>query len=276
MSKSGGTSYIEGVKQLVNFVKENAPGLTQCPYPCKHCKNSKGHIDLDKISLHLLKNGMYQSYVVWKHHGERTRSNKNYTAVTNPIEELNFPRLEDLIDDVYNVHTKVAEHVPDDASVRNEDDEGDDSIVDLDMQESKQYKKFKDMASEPLYPGFPQGKATLFTIIELQNLKTRYGWTGTSVIALLEWLKDLFTENCNLPKNYPKMKNIIKDLGMECETIHACRNGCILYRKEYEHLHVCPKCEVSQYKLVFGNDTKKKKEYLERTCKVCEIFSFNS
>ncbi|KAJ6843061.1 uncharacterized protein M6B38_299950 [Iris pallida] len=134
-SKRGGMSYIKGVQQFVNFAKENTVGQTQFPCPCQHWKNSKGHIDLDEISLHLLKNGMHQSYVVWKHHGEKARDfGGNIPIMANlieepPIEESNFHRLEDLVNDVYNIHTKEAEHSPINVSVTNKECEGDDTIV---------------------------------------------------------------------------------------------------------------------------------------------------
>ena len=35
---------------------------------------------------------------------------------------------------------------------------------------------------------------------------------------------------------------------MEVERIHACPNDCILYRKEYADMHVCPVCKASRYK----------------------------
>jgi len=36
---------------------------------------------------------------------------------------------------------------------------------------------------------------------------------------------------------------------MEYRKIHACLNDCILYKKEFEGLHKCPRCGVSRYKV---------------------------
>jgi len=38
-------------------------------------------------------------------------------------------------------------------------------------------------------------------------------------------------------------------MGLEYRKIHACPNDCILYRKEFEGLHKCPRCGVSRYKV---------------------------
>jgi len=43
-------------------------------------------------------------------------------------------------------------------------------------------------------------------------------------------------------------------MGMEYQKIHACPNVCILYRKEFEGLHKCPRCRVSRYKGKDGGD----------------------
>ena len=36
---------------------------------------------------------------------------------------------------------------------------------------------------------------------------------------------------------------------MEYEKIHACLNDCILYRKEYKDVIICPNCGVARWKL---------------------------
>jgi len=38
-------------------------------------------------------------------------------------------------------------------------------------------------------------------------------------------------------------------MGMEYQKIYACPNDCILYRKEFEALHECPRCGISRYKV---------------------------
>ena len=44
-------------------------------------------------------------------------------------------------------------------------------------------------------------------------------------------------------------KKILCPIGLEYRKIHACPNDCILYRKEFEGLHKCPRCGVSRYKV---------------------------
>lgn len=271
MNKRGTADYIIGVQTFIDFVRKNANGRSCFPCPCTHCKNCRGQMDVDIINLHLLQNGIQQNYVFWRHHGEKENFSEESIPISKSIdaqeaENLSNPRLENLINDVYNVHMNEVEFAPDDVDgVENE-------IPRPNVQESNKYRFFKEMASEPLYTGCPEGKTVLSTIIELQNLKARYGWTGISVTALLEWLQTLFKDGSKLPKNYPNMKNMIKDLGMECETIHACKNGCILYRKEYENLNKCPKCGFGRYKLAIGDEIRTTKKFRKEPAKFVKYF----
>ena len=52
----------------------------------------------------------------------------------------------------------------------------------------------------------------------------------------------MFLENKNVPKSMYEAKKTMKVLGFDYEKIHACKNDCILFRKEYENLNKCPTC----------------------------------
>ena len=57
---------------------------------------------------------------------------------------------------------------------------------------------------------------------------------------------------------------ILFPMGMEYQKIHACPNDCILYRHEFEEMHKCPRCGVSQYKVKdddeYSSDKNSKKD----------------
>jgi hypothetical protein len=40
---------------------------------------------------------------------------------------------------------------------------------------------------------------------------------------------------------------IIKSFGLIYESINACSNGCVLFRNNYKHAHVCLKCNSSRF-----------------------------
>ena len=50
-----------------------------------------------------------------------------------------------------------------------------------------------------------------------------------------------------LPRSYRELSAIMKDIGMEYETIHACLNNHIIYHKQHEFATQCPIFRISRY-----------------------------
>jgi hypothetical protein len=50
-----------------------------------------------------------------------------------------------------------------------------------------------------------------------------------------------------LPKNMYEAQKVLRALKMPYEKIHACPNGCVLFRKDHEKATHYPKCKASQY-----------------------------
>jgi hypothetical protein len=61
-------------------------------------------------------------------------------------------------------------------------------------------------------------------------------------------LTDAFPEGNALSKAYNEAKNLLKELGLGYELIHACCNNCVVFRKRYAHLDKCPVCGLSRWK----------------------------
>nr|GEW08703.1 hypothetical protein [Tanacetum cinerariifolium] len=57
-----------------------------------------------------------------------------------------------------------------------------------------------------------------------------------------------FPEDNELPVTTYHAKKLTCLMGLAVERIHACRNNCILYRKDYKDLHECLVCKASRYK----------------------------
>jgi hypothetical protein len=51
----------------------------------------------------------------------------------------------------------------------------------------------------------------------------------------------------NFPANYYQANKIIKNLGLDYVQIHACPNGCMLYRGERENQESCHVCKSSHW-----------------------------
>nr|GFA14624.1 hypothetical protein [Tanacetum cinerariifolium] len=61
-------------------------------------------------------------------------------------------------------------------------------------------------------------------------------------------LHEAFPEDNELPVTTYHAKKLTCPVGLAVERIHACRNDCILYKKDYKDIHECPVCKASRYK----------------------------
>jgi len=68
---------------------------------------------------------------------------------------------------------------------------------------------------------------------------------GDELFSLLKL--DLFPRDNTLPKSLYEAKTIVKQLGLNYNSIHACYNGCVLFRGELRGATSCPKCKRSRF-----------------------------
>jgi hypothetical protein len=58
---------------------------------------------------------------------------------------------------------------------------------------------------------------------------------------------------CELPTSYDEVKKYLGELGLAYESIHVCKNNCVLFRKsklfdeDYSKLEVCLVCVESRW-----------------------------
>jgi hypothetical protein len=73
---------------------------------------------------------------------------------------------------------------------------------------------------------------------------TTHGCSNKFLDELLSFLHKFIIpiDNC-LPPTMYRTKSFIRKLGIECNVIHACKMGCILYRGVYVDLQECPKMQ---------------------------------
>lgn len=51
-----------------------------------------------------------------------------------------------------------------------------------------------------------------------------------------------------MPSCRDDARKILQKLGVDYDTIHACPNDCVLFRKEYAELEKCPTCGTNRYR----------------------------
>ena len=108
----------------------------------------------------------------------------------------------------------------------------------------------------------------LSMVLDLVNLKARFGWSDKSFNELLVVLKKMLPGNNTLPKNWYEAKKILCLVGMEHQKIHACPNDYILYRNQFADMCKCPTCGVSQYKVKDGEGSQHATTNNDRPTKV--------
>lgn len=98
----------------------------------------------------------------------------------------------------------------------------------------------------PLYEGSKTRRVV--AVILLLNCFAVFGVSNACATELLKLLSELLPVNNSLPKSYYQARKYLRHLGLSFVSIHACRNGCCLFRKELEGAMNCPKCGQLRYK----------------------------
>ncbi|XP_026383938.1 uncharacterized protein LOC113279457 [Papaver somniferum] len=253
--------YREGVAKFIAFAYKNRIRNSQfCSCPCRHCHNRKSMI-FALVRHDLLDYGMLDSYVFWSLHGEKSKPrsasasyvNQNNeadtveeeTVVEEVVEESRRDdRLNEFVDKKFGIFEGLNENV----------NAGDSEHPFQEPNVGEKYNKYQKLAEEKIYPTCENCATTLSVIVELHHVKKRFGWSANSVTYLLGLLRKWFPEGNTFPIKYPIMKEMLKDMGMKADNIHACINHCVLFLKDLKDEIECPSCGASRYKFRQGKD----------------------
>ena len=106
--------------------------------------------------------------------------------------------------------------------------------------ESEFRDKLED-AETPLYSTCHKyNKVSAITVF--YHIKVKSGMSENFFDHLLTTIKDMLPDDNVLPRSTTDMKKFKKVFGFGYDLIHACKNDCILYRKQYAPLESCPIC----------------------------------
>ncbi|RIA04807.1 hypothetical protein BRARA_K00924 [Brassica rapa] len=126
-----------------------------------------------------------------------------------------------------------------------------------DMNDNSEFRKKLRDAETPLY--LTCSKHTkVSAIMALYRIKVKSGMSEAYFDQLLSALHDMLPEGNVLPKSTDSIKKFLKIFGFGYEMIHACKNDCILYRKQYEELETCPRCSASRWEIDKHSNEEKK------------------
>ena len=89
-------------------------------------------------------------------------------------------------------------------------------------------------------------------LIKLLYIKSHYQVSNSYFDALLVLQSDAFPSS-NVTKSCEEAHKYIQELGQGYESIHMCKNNCVLFWGDHEELHVCPKCKESRWEDADGS-----------------------
>jgi hypothetical protein len=212
------------------------------------------------VKSHLIKRGFKKSYIIRTSHGETDNAllEVDRGQVTDGNSHYQdggvFDGADHGIDDDDFDYEELLHHVEPQVLNSMGTDRGLDNMEILEKS-----------SSEPLYDESNScGKefTQLRVMLELLKLKASHGWSDNSFLELLSLLGKLLPKPNTLSTSTYRAKKLICLLSLGVDKIDACRNHCILYRKEHEFKMKCLVCGVSRYKRSYNHvyvDTMKKK-----------------
>jgi hypothetical protein len=112
------------------------------------------------------------------------------------------------------------------------------------------FTKVLNDAKQQLCPGSEHSKFSF--LVRLLYIKSRYHVGNAAFSALMKLLSQGFPQ-CELPTSYDEAKKYLGEMGLSYESIHVCKNNCVLFRKsklfdkDYSKLEVCPVCGESRW-----------------------------
>ena len=86
----------------------------------------------------------------------------------------------------------------------------------------------------------------LDAIARLMAVKSQFAMSREAFDVILTVFGSLLPDGHILPRNMYEAKKLLGALKMPYELIHACPNGCILFRKEYAEAKYCLDCSSSR------------------------------
>ncbi|CAL5419916.1 unnamed protein product [Camellia sinensis] len=251
--------YIDGVREFILFARDHMkPETDKIWCPCYRCNN---HIQktIEEVEIHLYAYGVVTSYTRWVYHGEGFElndnddsQNENDEYLDNVTEKSNSPNTEvrEVIHDIRSGTTTFG-YVGEASSSRNPD------LPSSCGGETNKFARLMRDAEQDLYPDC-QRFSKLSFMVKLLHLKIFNRWSNKSLTMLLELLKEALPIGETLPCSYNEAKQIIRDLGLDYQKIHVCKNDCVLFWKEYENEDECPTCKAPRYKVRKGKGKGKK------------------
>ncbi|XP_012830522.1 PREDICTED: uncharacterized protein LOC105951618 isoform X2 [Erythranthe guttata] len=245
--------YVDGVTGFMKFALQHIGERKDIPCPCGNCLNQIFHSPY-VVQMHLLINGMDVDYSVWEFHGENPNQyiEEDDYAEDDSAHNMDetFEEQEMLEDLKFGMHN--SDHNENLFESFDADNAAQPNIVQDD--EVDNFQNLLSDTQRELYPGC--SKSLLSFLVKLLHIKVLNRMTNKCYDMIIDLFKQYTPEGDIIPSSFYEARKVLKGIGLGYEFIHACKNDCVLFWKEYESLNSCPVCKEPRWKV---NDGKEKK-----------------
>jgi hypothetical protein len=235
-------AYMDGVEEFMEFVRWKCLEESKIKCRCRRCVNQVLRHQ-HEVNDHIHIFGMSPAYTRWINHGQ------------SPSAEIIEYREEDVHHERYDCDEEINLGEDDGKDDGQDDDHGVKEML-ADLYTSLEadggnprFTKVLNDAKQQLCPGSKHSKFSL--LVRLLYIKSRYRVGSTTFNALMKLLSQEFPQ-CELPSSYDEAK-YLGELGLAYESIHVCKNNCVLFKKsklfdkDYSKLEVCLVCGESRW-----------------------------
>ena len=211
-----------GFKKFIDSKFGGASKGETAPCPCTRCR-CMSYLIVAEVTNHLILRGFAESFIQGE--GERKYSDESSTENDDTIDD--GACMSDLVSTLIKgtIHGGIEEP----------------------NESAKHFFNLLTEARKELYPGCKDATKVSF-IVRIFQIKCMFGLSSSSLEAILRLFSLLLPEGHCVPNTLEKVQNVVRDLGLDYERIHACINDCVLFQKEYAAMDTCPTCGESRWK----------------------------
>ncbi|CAM8956312.1 unnamed protein product [Rhodiola kirilowii] len=241
----GDSRYIQGLIDFVEFAKQIGEKTHLCP--CRKCLLVRGRISTNEMVVHLINNGMMNSYTTWTSHGERSIKPSAYQLRLQWLKERYGETSRSA---THHQANRTLEILHDQFPFRHihEEDHMNMNAENCDSDSILAYERYTNLVGEaqtPLYKGCDH--TVLETILRAMQMKVESRLSDKGFDKMLHNTKKILPPDNNYLGSYKDVKKVLRNMGLGYETIHACEHGCVLYYKEFKDQLSCPVCGEARY-----------------------------
>ncbi|XP_039133289.1 uncharacterized protein LOC120270354 [Dioscorea cayenensis subsp. rotundata] len=228
--------FVVGVESFIQYACDQPRFMDgdEIRCPCCKCQNRRYEV-VDNVKLHLLRNRFTQDYRQWVCHGEPLVY-ANYSET-----QCNSLRPQD-VEGSSSYRDMII-----DAIGPNFDPYYDANEEEMPNPTTQKLYDMLDTAKEPLWPGC-ESHTQLSAVARLLTIKSEFQMSERCYDTVLQFMKEALPTNNKLVDNFYNTKKFVAGLGLLCEKIHCCKNGCMLYWGEDSGRRSCKVCDYPRYK----------------------------